>query len=256
MVIIFADGSSFDADLSIDNKARVFATLVLENEAPVIDFQNTQFSVDEMTNFSNSFSATDPESDPLTYTWKQITGTTVNFTGSDGELAFDAPDVRSDETLEFELSISDGYHNLTETIMVTVLKINQAPTVDDISNFNMDERTSTRVSVDSSDADGDSVTTEVRIVSGENALSITLNDFILEIDANAVQTDQTVVIEYTVSDGEDSVVGTFEILVKNTDVPVQAEQSSSGGSKNLFSVLILGLFVLFRRYLLKAKISA
>ena len=65
--------------------------------------------------------STDPESDPLTFTWKQNAGTAATlFAGGTSTPAFLAPDVDAPTILTFEVMVSDGKGSATDTVDVVV----------------------------------------------------------------------------------------------------------------------------------------
>jgi Putative Ig domain./REJ domain. len=80
--------------------------------------------------------STDPNNDPLTYTWVQ-TGAppspVVTLTPSGSNATFTAPKVSAQQgsiTLDFELTVNDGEFSDTKPISVTVSHINQTPVAD------------------------------------------------------------------------------------------------------------------------------
>ena len=79
--------------------------------------------VGELTVVNLSGSGSDPDADSLTYSWSQIDGPSVSITNSTMAAAsFMAPDViaGSPETLTFQLTVSDGSLDSTDTIDVVV----------------------------------------------------------------------------------------------------------------------------------------
>jgi endonuclease I/predicted extracellular nuclease len=64
--------------------------------------------------------STDADGDPLTYHWRQLTTGFISFQFDSATLAFTAPSVGSDEALKFELTVSDGRHQVTQEYNVVV----------------------------------------------------------------------------------------------------------------------------------------
>ncbi|TMO54163.1 M4 family metallopeptidase [Pseudoalteromonas phenolica] len=101
------------------------------NALPVITM--TDFiEVNEQTEVTVSASASDKESESLSYEWTQKTGVVVEIQDATSQtLAFTAPNVTADTELEFELAVSDG-----TDITKSVLKVKVMNTQSDGSTDN------------------------------------------------------------------------------------------------------------------------
>ncbi|QIO24603.1 malectin domain-containing carbohydrate-binding protein [Haloarcula sp. JP-L23] len=91
------------------------------NQAPIADAGDDQ-TVDEGTSVTlNATGSSDPDGDQLGYTWTQTAGPDVSLSANDAqEPTFTAPEVSSDETLTFEVNVSDGQDYDTDLVNVTV----------------------------------------------------------------------------------------------------------------------------------------
>jgi hypothetical protein len=100
-----------------------------ENQPPTADAGADQ-TVDEDSQVTLDASGSDdPDGDQLGYTWTQTAGPDVSPSQNDGEtLTFTAPDVDSETTLTFQVSVSDGQASDTDAVNVTVQNTDTPPT--------------------------------------------------------------------------------------------------------------------------------
>ncbi|MCG7537064.1 serine protease [Pseudoalteromonas sp. OOF1S-7] len=69
----------------------------------------------------NASASVDPDGDELTFNWEQVSGTSVNVSGSNAQLSVVAPSVNQNEVLEFAVTVTDTFGaSSTENIKVTV----------------------------------------------------------------------------------------------------------------------------------------
>ncbi|MFC6873728.1 malectin domain-containing carbohydrate-binding protein [Halobellus marinus] len=92
-----------------------------ENQPPVADAGADQ-AVDEGQQVTlDASESNDSDGDSLSYSWTQTAGSSVDLSGADTATpTFTAPDVDADETLAFEVTVSDGTDSATDTVNVTV----------------------------------------------------------------------------------------------------------------------------------------
>jgi hypothetical protein len=105
------------------------AVVVVPNNAPVITDVTADQTVDEGATVTINVTATDADSDTLTYRWV-VNGATVTLTGDTTDtITFTAPDVTSDTTLTVEVFVSDGFDEVSsETRTVTVKNVEASTT--------------------------------------------------------------------------------------------------------------------------------
>jgi chitinase len=148
----------------------------------------------------------DLDGDALTYSWVQTGGSSVSLQNAGSAVAgFTAPSVTADEVLSFELTVNDGELSDTDTVEVTVIaeQPNRKPDAD----AGADQTVETPATVvlngsASADVDGDTLTYSWVQVSGT---SVTLNNASAaspSFSAAALGTQEILVFELTVSDGE------------------------------------------------------
>ena len=80
--------------------------------------------------------SSDPQGDALTYAWELIEGTGGNITNASSSIAtFTFPGISQTEDFIFSLSVDDGEHMISDTMVVSYLN-NSAPVADAGQNFN------------------------------------------------------------------------------------------------------------------------
>lgn len=176
------------------------------NRAPAAD-AGADKTVEEGSDVAlDGSGSSDLDGDPLTYSWVQTGGTAVTLQNADQATAgFVAPDLDADETLTFQLTVSDGQADASDTVsvLVTAVQSNRAPD----ANAGADQTVETPATVTldgsaSSDADGDTlsyswVQTGGTAVTLQNASSASAS-----FDAAEVSAEESLVFELTVNDGE------------------------------------------------------
>ncbi|MCA0899155.1 glycosyl hydrolase family 18 protein [Microbulbifer agarilyticus] len=175
------------------------------NRAPVARAGGDQ-SVDSGASVTlDGSTSSDLDNDPLTYSWVQVSGTSVTLqNASSASASFTAPAVSADEELVFSLTVSDGEASDSDQVAVTVIadQPNQAPSAD----AGADQMVTTPATVTlngsaSSDPDGDALTYSWVQVAGS---SVTLSDASSatpSFSAAEVSAEQELVFELNVNDG-------------------------------------------------------
>jgi hypothetical protein len=103
------------------------------NAPPTADAGSDQ-TVDEGTTVTldASGSSDADASDTLSYDWTQTDGTEVSLSDSStAQPTFTVPDVDSDETLTFEVTVGDGTTSTTDTVSITVQNTDTQPSQSD-----------------------------------------------------------------------------------------------------------------------------
>ena len=104
-------------------------SVMVESTLPVADAGPNQSVEPEVTVNLDGRSSYDPDSNRLTYSWTQTSGTEVSLTGTSGSTpSFRSPNV-THEVLTFELTVTDGDGNVgIDSVSVTVVSLE--PTAD------------------------------------------------------------------------------------------------------------------------------
>ncbi|MBA4410697.1 MAG: hypothetical protein C0397_14895, partial [Odoribacter sp.] len=105
----------------------VVITVRNTNKKPVAN-AGTDKLVDEGTITTlDGTSSSDPENDALTYLWTAPNGITLNSPSASNP-TFTAPEVQTDQTYTFTLTVNDGkLDSFTDEVIITVKQINKAP---------------------------------------------------------------------------------------------------------------------------------
>ncbi len=163
----------------------------------------------------------DPDDDPLTFTWIQLTGLPVALSGADTAMpSFTAPLLPGgpgqSATLTFQLTASDGALTSTDEVSVVIEKVNHPPVADAGPSQTVHSGSAVTLSgAGSSDPDGDPITYSWIQQSGppasvENAHTATPS-FVAPLVAGGAD----LVFRLEVSDGVLSATSTAVVSVAN-----------------------------------------
>ena len=196
---------------------------------------------------------TDANGDSLSFNWVQTKGTTVNFNADQSMINFMAPEVSSDETLVFDLTVTDDVNSSSATVEVLVKQVNKAPVVSIEPHANVaDEGTSISLSSTATDADNDSLTYNWEQISGPAMNLADAQSATVTITLADVSADTTASFKVTVSDGVTSASATTEISIKDKaeQQPNNSEEkpAESGGGGSMGWFMLLGFSTLWRRF--------
>lgn len=93
-----------------------------ENTAPTANAGNDESVVGGQRVVLNGSRSSDPQRDELTYAWSQTEGNEIELAGADAAVAtFTAPEVDVETELVFELGVSDGEFDASDTVTITIL---------------------------------------------------------------------------------------------------------------------------------------
>ncbi len=149
--LTLVDGGVYDDD-GLVNGQIVDPAIISANYAPTLSIAGLS-AIDEQTQMTLTANGVDPEGTALTYQWQQTSGETVSLTGADeASLSFTTPDVTSDSSLTFSVTVSDGVNEVTQatTVMVvwvpqdlSVVVTSSATSINEGSQVTLDGSTST-----------------------------------------------------------------------------------------------------------------
>ncbi len=207
------DGGTISTD-TIDVMIRA------DDDAPSVNAGNDK-TVPENAAVSLNPVVKDPEGQPLTYEWVQISGPSVTLSDPAASApTFTAPELEADTALVFELRVSDGVHTVSDQVTVTVAADNDPPAVDAGPDLEVDEDDLVTLTATATDIDTDNLNwtwTQTR------GLPVTINDADTATPTftapNSV-VNSYLTFEVAVSDGETTVTDIVRVLVNaDNDAP-------------------------------------
>ncbi len=155
--------------------------------------------------------ARDRDGDALTYRWQGDTALALSNSDTDS-VTVTAPDVSTSTEYILSVTVSDGQADAqaSTTIKVVVASENQAPTVAPIAPVSLTSGEQTRVTIDASDPDGDTLSYAYR-ASGDLAVSGSDNQ--VTLTAPTVTENSEYVVTVEVSDGDKTTPAQFTVTV-------------------------------------------
>ena len=205
-----------------------------DNDAPSADAGVDQ-TVDEGAVVHLAGQGTDPEGQPLTHEWVQVSGPQVQL--SDPHAAnptFVAPDRVSNTDVSFELHVSDGTNTSIDTVTVHINADNDAPSADAGVDQTVDEGAVVHLAGQGTDPEGQSLTHEWVQVSGPQVQLSDPHAANPTFVAPEGVTNTDVSFELHVSDGTNTSVDTVAVHINaNDDAPTAnagADQTVDEGS--------------------------
>ncbi len=174
------------------------------NQNPTVSI-NSFGTFDEGALVNLTAVGTDLDGDTVTYNWTQSGSPTVTITNADqAAMSFTAPDITSDTTLNFTVTVTDVHEGTgSATANVTINFVNQEPTIAAIADQFVDEGGDVSVTANATDPDGGLMTyswvqdgTQTETINDSN--SATLSFTASEVDAT---TDRTFTVTATDPDG-------------------------------------------------------
>lgn len=223
------------------------------NRAPSAN-AGADLTVDEDTQASVVPTASDPDGDPITHSWVQAGGPTAAVADTtSATLVFNAPKVTRDETLTFQLMVSDGqYSSAPSSVRVLVRNVNQVPVANAGTNQSVDERAEVTLSGSLSvDANADALSYAWTQVAGPHAELLGADTLAPTFVAPDVDAATDLVFSLTVSDAlSSSEPSTVTVSVADVFAPVKKAGCgcAAGGSPSSVLPFALAFALLaFRR---------
>ncbi|KUJ84161.1 chitinase [Microbulbifer flavimaris] len=202
--------------LSSSDTIEVLVQAPQPNRAPDADAGADQSVVTPASVTLNGSASSDADGDSLTFSWTQVSGSAVSLqNAAQASASFDAAEVSNQESLVFELAVSDGVETDIDQVTITLLppQSNTAPEVSVPASVTVAEGESVQITATGSDADGDVLTYSWSApafnISGGDSATVTLT-------APQVGADTVHTATVTVSDGIDSASASVSVTVTNS----------------------------------------
>jgi large repetitive protein len=232
---------------------RPFPSVIIDpnlctNQRPVV-IAAEPIQVPEGTEVTLKNDATDPDGEPVTVTYEQLSGPVVTLNGA----TFTAPTVDTETEMTFEAKAFDGRaESLPVVQVVKVVNVNQKPVA--IVPPTAELRSTEMLTIDGtgSDPDGDSLTFSWTQVSGPAVDLVNADQGSVSFHAPPLYQAETIVLALTVSDGKEvsdpAQVEVTVIPLNPTSVPPSGAPKGCGcttggaeGFAPLLAMLLLGL---------------
>jgi len=204
------------------------------NHPPVITVESNH-TASEREIFQMEATATDLDGDDLTYQWEQLDGPELTLQDSNNQtLAFTAPEVDENTIINLMLTVSDGAESVEKPVFIEVIHINRLPQLTlNITNLTVNEKDSVTLSASATDEDDDELSAKWVRVEGDTEILVS-NSLNYTFVAQDVNTTTNVTYKITVSDGEEQVSDTVQVIINNV---------KSGGSENWLTLALLILLI-------------
>lgn len=130
LALLIEDGGPNDADGMTNAQIEDPGVLTqFVNTAPISSIAEVSSIAEGTTFILNGSSSSDADGDMLTYSWSQISGPTVSFAGRTSEsITLTAPQVSTDATMVFSLTVNDGFNDSSSQVSINVRNNATAPT--------------------------------------------------------------------------------------------------------------------------------
>jgi hypothetical protein len=215
------------------------------NSSPIAN-AGSDITIQEQEEVSIQGSGTDSDGSISSYSWTQSGGTSVTLSDvNTSTISFLSPDIVNDETLTFTLTVTDDDGSTgSNSVSVTVLHINAAPTISAGDNSEaMEGDTVTLIGtssyIDSSNLTYSWIQTSGASVTIENSDSLTAS-----FDSLDINQEQTLSFEITVNDnaGADNsiVTDSVEVTIKPYDIAFNLPTTVGNGCE--FSVELIDTY--------------
>ena len=211
----------------------------VDDVAPVFTSSAT-FSAAENQTAIGTVTATDADSDTVSYSLSGTDASSMSINSSSGVLTFNsAPDYETKTSYTATVTASDGTNSATQDITVNILDANDsAPVFTSSAGFSAAENQKSIGTITTTDPDNDTVTYSL---SGTDASSISINSSSGLLAFNSApdyETKSSYSVTVTASDGTNSTAQTITVTITDVDdvAPVFTSNATFSAAENQTSI--------------------
>ena len=206
----------------------VAVVIQADNDPPTADAGSDQ-TVTEGTAVTLTGSGSDPEDDPLSYSWRQSgSNPTVPLTGANTATpTFTAPELTAGTTLTFELTVTAGGASATDAVAVVIQADNDPPTANAGADQTVTEGTAVTLAGSGSDPEDDPLSYSWRQSGSNPTVPLTgANTATPTFTAPELTEDTTLMFELTVTAGGASATDAVAVVIQADNDPPTADAGS------------------------------
>ncbi len=214
-------------DGQLNTATEIVVTVLQVNRAPELTLTPQQ-DAPERSPLSITAQAIDPDGDPLSFTWAQVSGPAVQLGGAQtATVSFTTPEIEQTTPVVLSVTASDGALSATATTTIEVLPINRPPELTVPERLTVESGATETIQASASDPDGDPLSFTWRQDSGPSA-QLSANGDALVLTAPEVQTDQELLLTVEVSDGQAQTSAQIRVDVQSPPTSNQAPIANAG----------------------------
>ncbi len=241
--LTLVDGGIYDQDGEANGKVAdpgVFAVEVV-NLAPTAVISGATSISENQTLMLDASASNDPESQSLSYGWQQVAGPSATLEANGAMLTVSAPDITSDTTLSFTVTVSDGKNETTSEPFDVVVTPQPSTVIAQVtasgSQTNNQFNPGSTVTLNaggSTDSDGNLLTYSWIQTAGSSVALSSTSTASVSFTAPSATTSSVLSFTVTVSNGQGADTSVDEKSISVT-IAAQSNSSSSntgGGSSN------------------------
>jgi hypothetical protein len=195
-------------------------TKAIANIAPKVDAGVDQ-TVSEANEVSLLGSGSDEDGSIASYSWTQLTGTTVELVSENNSTAtFLTPNIDTNETLTFKLEVTDNEGMASsDTVDVTVTKVNQFPIADAGADQTISELNKVYLIGSGTDTDGSIASYRWSQITGKFIELISADEATATFIAPDAVSEETLTFQFEVTDNE-GMTSTDIVIITVQNVPI------------------------------------